>query len=125
MENELGNVGTLKISEEVIAKIAGAAVLETEGVASLSAKPQTEIKIKGLMNGRKTPVRGIKVEIIENRVIIDIAVIINFGEKIQEVSANIQDNVIKAVSTMAGLTVTCVNIVVNGINFDVNTPQDK
>jgi uncharacterized alkaline shock family protein YloU len=104
----------IKISEEVVAAIAGIAAAEDENVASMSAG-----FIDGIagMIGKKTPGRGIKVEMKEDQVNIDIAVIIQYGCKIHEVARSMQDRVRKAVEEMTGLKVTSINVNVLGVNL--------
>lgn len=104
----------IRISEEVVAAIAGIAASEDENVASMSAG-----FIDGIagMIGKKTPGRGIKVEMKEDQVNIDISVIIQYGCKIHEVARNMQARVRKAVEDMTGLKVTSVNVNVLGVNL--------
>lgn len=104
----------IRISEEVIATIAGIAASEDENIASMSAG-----FVDGIagMLGKKTPSRGIKVEMKEDQVNIDISVIIQYGCKIHEVARNMQGRVRKAVEDMTGLKVTNVNISVLGVNL--------
>jgi uncharacterized alkaline shock family protein YloU len=104
----------IRISEEVIATIAGIAASEDENVASMSAG-----FVDGIagMLGKKTPGRGIKVEMKEDQVNIDIAVIIQYGCKIHEVARNMQARVRKAVEEMTGLKVASVNVGVLGVNL--------
>ncbi|MGE5613368.1 MAG: Asp23/Gls24 family envelope stress response protein [Bacillota bacterium] len=104
----------IRISEEVVAAIAGIAASEDENVASMSTG-----FIDGIagMIGKKTPGRGIKVEMKEDQANIDIAVIIRYGCKIHEVARNMQARVRKAVEDMTGLKVVSVNVNVLGVNL--------
>jgi uncharacterized alkaline shock family protein YloU len=104
----------IRISEDVIATIAGIAASEDENIASMSAG-----FVDGIagMLGKKTPSRGIKVEMKEDQVNIDISVIIQYGCKIHEVARNMQGRVRKAVEDMTGLNVTNVNVSVLGVNL--------
>lgn len=104
----------IRISEEVIATIAGIAASEDENIASMSAG-----FVDGIagMLGKKSPGRGIKVELKEDQVNIDIAVIIQYGCIIHEVARNMQGRVRKAVEDMTGLNVANVNVSVLGVNL--------
>ena len=84
----------IKISEEVIATIAGIAASGNENVASMGGG-----FVEGIvgMLGKKAPSKGIKVEMKENQVNIDLAVIMQYGCKIHEVARDMQDRVRTAV----------------------------
>lgn len=105
----------VRISEEVIATIAGIAASENENVASMSGG-----FVGGIadMLGRKSPSKGIKVEIRENSVSIDMAVVMQYGCKIHEVAHDMQARVREAVESMTGMEVVSVNVNVLGVSLD-------
>ena len=90
MENN--NLGQVKISNEVIVTIAGLAALEVENVETI-----TTITDKLLKNN------GVKIQIDEEQIILDIYVNIEFGESIPDTAFKIQENVKNTVETMTGL----------------------
>ena len=104
MENN--NLGQVKISNEVIVTIAGLAALEVENVETI-----TTITDKLLKNN------GVKIQIDEEQIILDIYVNIEFGESIPDTAFKIQENVKNTVETMTGLEVSQVNIQVQEISF--------
>ena len=108
-DNTLGEV---KIADEVVAVIAGLATTETEGVASMAGDISGDI-ISRL--GMKRLVKGVKVEVIENHVIVDVAVNVFYDTNIPSVSQKIQDKVKLAIENMTGLEVIEVNVKVIGI----------
>jgi len=81
--------GTLKISEEVVAIIAGIAAMEVPGVAGMSGGIAGGI---AEMLGRKNLSKGVKVEVGDKEAAIDLYII---GCRIPEVSWNIQEKVKK------------------------------
>lgn len=103
----------IRISEEVIATIAGIAASEVENLASLSGG-----LVDGIagMLGRKNLGKGIKVEVKENYVAIEMSIVMRYGCKIHEVSKDIQSRVREAVESMTGMIVTTVNINVLGVS---------
>ena len=101
----------LKIANDVVASIAGVAVSEVEGVASM-AGGITEIF------GKKGLTRGIKVEVGEKETKIDVNIIVEYGVRIPDVAFEIQNRVKKSVETMTGLNVSSVNIHIQGINIE-------
>jgi uncharacterized alkaline shock family protein YloU len=108
----------IKISEDVIATIAGIAASENENLASMSGG-----FVDGIagMLGRKSPSKGVRVEIKDNTVIIDMSVVMQYGCKIHEVSRDMQNRVRQAVETMTGMVVTSVNINVLGVSLGKET----
>ena len=108
------NTNTVKIANDVVATIAGIAASEIEGVAGMSGN-----MVSGLsqMLGKKQLTKGVKVEITDNDVALDISIIIVYGRKIPEVAGNIQLAVSTAVGDMTGLNVTTVNVHVTGVQF--------
>ena len=124
MENNMNEImettGNVKISDEVVATITNIAVSEIKGVSGLGGTFTGDI---AQMLGKKSFSKGIKVDIKDNNVILDLNVIIEYGVKIPEVAWEIQEAVKKAVESMTGLDVEKVNIHVVGI--DVPKVEDK
>jgi len=106
--------GSVKITDEVVSIIAGLAATEVEGVADMSGGFAGGI---AEMLGRKNLSKGVKVQVGEKDVLVDIYLIVNSGVRIPEVAWKVQENVKKAIENMTGLTVTEVNIHVQGVNF--------
>ncbi len=108
------DTNTVKIANDVVATIAGIAASEIEGVAGMSGN-----MVSGLsqMLGKKQLTKGVKVEITDNDVALDISIIVEYGRKIPEVAGNIQLAVSSAVGDMTGLNVTTVNVHVTGVQF--------
>jgi hypothetical protein len=108
-DNTLGEV---KIADEVVAVIAGLATTETDGVASMAGDISGDIISRLSM---KKLVKGVKVEVIENHVIVDVAINVLYDTNIPSVSQKIQDKVKLAIENMTGLEVIEVNVKVIGI----------
>jgi uncharacterized alkaline shock family protein YloU len=105
----------LLISEEVIATIAEKVVLNVPGVFSLS----------GGLNvlGKKIGTQGIKVDISKKDVSLDIYIVVNYGVKIPDIAWEIQDKTKKELENMTGMTVTTINVHIQGINYE--TKKDE
>ncbi len=110
--DELGNI---HISEEVLAAIAAAATLEVEGVNALSANLGSDL---AELLGKKHLTKGIQVTLEEEKVKVELSVLMEYGHTIPEVGKAVQDNVKNAVESMTGLEVAAVNVAVAGITFD-------
>ena len=122
-ENEItssDNTG-IKISNDVVASIAGVAVSEVPGVYSMAGGLAGGIS--EVFSGKKNLSKGIKVEVGEKDTKIDVNIIVESGVRIPDVAFEIQGRVKKAVETMTGLRVSGVNIHVQGIK--TNTTENK
>lgn len=108
-------VDTVKIAPDVVATIAGVATTEINGVAGMCNTFAGGLAEK--LGAKKNPAKGIKVEIKEKSVLIDLYIIVEFGIRIPELAWEIQENVKNSVETMTGLTVEKVNVHIDGISF--------
>ena len=104
----------IKIADDVVAVIAGVAVSEVQGVYEMSGGFAGGIS--EVLSGKKNLAIGIKVEINEKTTKIDVNIIVEYGTRIPDVAFEIQNKVKKAVETMTGLTVSEVNVHVQGVN---------
>ncbi len=115
---EIKNVsgGQVQIADEVIAVIAGTATLEADGVVGLAGNFTDGLAAEIL--GKKNFAKGVRIEATDDQVVIEINMIVRFGCKVHEVSADVQRHVKNAVETMTGLTVSEVNLNVTGIQME-------
>ena len=103
----------IKIADDVIAVIAGAAASEVSGVASMSGGFAGEIS--EVFSGKKNFAKGIKVETGDKDTKIDVNIIVEYGVRIPDVAYEIQTRVKKAVEGMTGLKVSEVNVHIQGV----------
>lgn len=112
----------IKISEDVVAVIAGVAASEVPGVCSMSGGlGLTEVF------GKKNMAKGIKAEVNEKDTKIDVNIIVEYGVRIPDIAFEIQNRVKTAVESMTGLKVQEVNIHVQGVNVisKEKAPEEK
>lgn len=114
--------GTIKISEEVVKIIAGLAATEIEGVAGMSGGIAGGIAEK---LGRKNMTKGVKAEVGEKEAVIDLSIIVEYGARIQDIAHQIQNKVKNTVESMTGLTVSGVNVNVQGVSFGLDPKEDE
>ena len=114
-EIEENNEG-IKISNDVVAVIAGIAVSEVQGVAGMSGGFAGGIS--EVLSGKKNLSKGIKVEANEKEVKIDVNIIVEYGSRIPDVAFEIQNRVKKSVENMTGLKVEEVNVHVQGVKTE-------
>ncbi len=109
------SLGKVEIAPEVIEVIASIASSEVEGVASMRGNFASGVVEK---LGKKNHGKGVKVELTDDGIIVDVYVVMIFGVSIPKVAQNIQDNIRQALMTMTALEVDEVNIHVVGVQFD-------
>lgn len=105
MLKEESSVGSVRIADDVVAMIASIAALEVEGV-----------RIPGNHGNKVTKVpKGIKVEIRDGIVQVELTVAILFGYQIPEVSGQLQSKIKSAIENMTGLSCGNVNVRFSGV----------
>ena len=115
-EKTEGTNDGIKISNDVVAVIAGVAVSEVPGVASMSGGFAGGIS--EVLSGKKNLSKGIKVDAGEKEVKIDVNIIVEYGSRIPDVAFEIQNRVKKSVENMTGLKVSEVNVHVQGVRTE-------
>ncbi len=115
--------GITTIQDGVVAKIAGIAAQEVEGIrmgggASQAAGGLIE-SITGGSTGGQT--RGVSVEVGEEEAAVDLTMTSEYGKSIPQLSEAVRRNVINRIENLVGLRVTEVNITVSNIFF----PQEE
>lgn len=114
---ENGRIGEIKIADEVVTIIAGLAATEVEGVASMAGNITNELVGK---LGMKNLSKGVKIDVLEGCVSVDLAIVLEYGYSVPKVSGQVQERVKNAIETMTGLEVSEVNIRVAGVNLESN-----
>lgn len=109
--------GEVKVSEEVVAIIAGLAATEVEGVSSMAGNITNEIVSK---LGMKNLSKGIFIEVLDEEIKVDVALNIAYGYAIPEISAKVQEKVKSSIENMTGLTVAIVNVRVASVDMTNN-----
>jgi len=113
--------GIIRISDDVVATVAGLAALDTPGIAAMSGGI-SEGWAKRLTG--KNAQRGVAVEVGEREAAIDLRVIVHYGVAIHDVCWQLQERVREAVQTMTGLTVVEVNVKVEGVQLPDEEPEE-
>lgn len=113
-EITISNSDGLKISNDAVATYAGIAISEVQGVYGMSGG---FAGITEAISGKKNFAKGIKVDIEEKNVKIDVSIIVEYGARIPDVAFEIQTMVKKSVEAMTGLKVLEINVHVNGVHM--------
>ena len=112
---EKDQIGEVQIADEVVAIIAGLAATEVEGVDSLAGNMSNELIGK---LGMKNLSKGVKVDITEAHVSVNVSMNLKYGYSIPSVCEKVQERVKTAIENMTGLTVLDVNIKIAGVNVE-------
>ena len=112
---ENDRIGEVRIADEVVAIIAGLAATEISGVDSMAGNITNELVGK---LGMKNLSKGVKVDVTEEHVSVDLSLNIRYGYNIPAVSEQVQEKVSTAIENMTGLTVLDVNVKIAGVNMD-------
>ncbi len=99
--------GTVKIANDVVAMIAGLAATEVDGVSAMVGNITNELMGKV---GMKKQTKGVKIDILDSTVSVDLAVTLEYGFNIPTTCNKVQEKVKNAIETMTGFKVSDVNI---------------
>jgi uncharacterized alkaline shock family protein YloU len=115
MNQENGRYGKVEIAPEVIEVIAGMAAAEVEGVAQMRGNFTAGVAERlGIKNHGK----GVKVDLSESGIIVDVYCVMKFGVFLPSVGQKIQDNIRETLLNMTALEAEEVNIHIVGIQFE-------
>lgn len=116
--------GSVKISNDVVAIIAGVAATEVKGIIGMSGGFSGGISD---LLGMKNLSKGVKVQVENNEAVIDLFVLVEYGSNITKVGKLVQENVKSSVENMTGLKIVTVNVHIQGVSMpkDSKTETDK
>ena len=115
ISHDNGNIGEVRIADEVIAGIAALAATEIKGVSSMSGNITKDL-ISKLGMGKVS--NGVTLQIEENNVRVDLALYMEYGYSVPKVCRKVQEKVKASVENMTGMNVTEVNVRIAGVNID-------
>ena len=110
-------LGTVQISDEVVAVIAGLAATEVEGVSAMAGNVTNELMSRV---GVKNLAKGVRVEILGQRVKVSLSLMMHYGYNIPTTCGKVQEKVKSTIENMTGLDVTDVNVRIAGVDMNKN-----
>lgn len=113
-DNPSTDGGVITYANEVIAIIAGVAANEIKGLAGMV----TTGGLGEIIGKNRNITRGVKVEVGTEETSVDLYVMIEYGQPIQKVAKEVQENVRKNIEAMTGLHVVRVDVHVQGVSFE-------
>jgi uncharacterized alkaline shock family protein YloU len=108
---ENSDIGSVKIANDVIGMIAALAAMEIDGVSGMPGNITSE----SLQKSGKKLTKGVRVQLSGKNVVVDLALLMEYGFNIPATSQKVQTRVKSTVENMTGLNVTDVNVHISGI----------
>ncbi len=121
MNQENNGLGKVEIAPEVIEVIAGIAASEVDGVSQMRGNFASGV-VERL--GKKNHGKGVKVELSDDGIKVDVYCVLRFGLSIPAVAQEIQDNIRQALLNMTALEPVEVNIHIVGIQFETQKQEN-
>lgn len=113
-ELKINDGGSITYANEVIAIISGIAANEIEGIAGMV----TSGGFGDIIGKNRNITRGVKVEVGTEEVSVDLYTLVEYGQPIQRVATQAQENVRKSIEAMTGLKVVRVDVHIQGVSFE-------
>lgn len=110
--NDNSDLGEVHISDDVLAVISAMAAMEVEGVVAMAGNITGEIVAK---LGMKKLSKGVRVDVDENTVMIDLSIVLKMNENLIRISKKVQDKVKTTVENMTGMEVVNVNVNISNV----------
>lgn len=111
LENHLG---VIDISHEYFVNLVGSATVSCFGVAAMS-NADAKQGIIARITGKENPDKGIRVRVRNQKLIIDLHIIVTYGTNISAIVKSIMHKVEFTVQEKTGFTVARVNVFVDGM----------
>lgn len=105
--------GNLIIDMDVVAQYAGSVAVECFGIVGMAAVSMTDGIVKMLKKESLT--RGIEVQMVDDKLVLDFHVIVSYGVNISAVASNLVNNVKYKVEEYTGFEIDKINIYVEGV----------
>lgn len=114
MKGQLDNeMGKIMVDEDVLAKYAGSAAVECFGVVGMASVSMKDGIVQLLK--RDNIRHGVNVKIQENKLYIEMHIIVAYGVSIMTVAQNLVDNVKYKVEEFTGMEVGKIIVCVEGV----------
>ena len=107
IEHDNSDLGEVQISNDVLAVISAMAAMEVDGVVAMAGNITAELVSK---LGMKKLSKGVRVDVVDNTVMVDLSIILRINENIVTISKKVQDKVKTTVENLTGMEVAIVNV---------------
>ena len=117
IEHDNSDLGEVQISNDVLAVISAMAAMEVDGVVAMAGNITAELVSK---LGMKKLSKGVRVDVVDNTVMVDLSIILRINENIVTISKKVQDKVKTTVENMTGMEVANVNVNIASVATNLN-----
>ena len=107
------SLGEIFIENNVIARCAGLSAVECFGVVGMASISMKDGLVKLLRRDNLT--HGVGVTLNDNKITIDLHIIVSYGVSISAVAENLISNVKYKIEEFAGIEVAKINVFVEGV----------
>ena len=83
----------------------------------MTAREMLMKELSRMVMAKKNLAKGVRVQMEDEKVTVDLSILMSYGHTIPEVGRAVQDGVKNAVESMTGLEIAAVNVNVGGITF--------
>lgn len=108
-------MGEILIDHDVLAKYAGSAAVECFGVVGMASVNMKDGLVKLLK--RESISHGVNVVVEENKIRIDLHIVVAYGVSISAVADNLISNVVYKVEEFTGIEVEKITVYVEGVRI--------
>lgn len=115
------DLGNIQVAPEVLEIIASIAASDIEGVASMRGNFTSGVAER---LGKKVHGKGVKTELADDGLMIDIYCVVNYGASIPQTALKIQEQVRQTLMNMTSLHTQEVNVHITGVQFETQHPAE-
>ena len=112
--------GATTVADGVVAKIAGIAIQEIDGVYALGGGAARALGNLREKVGQKDLTQGVSVEVGQTQVAVDVTLVVEYPHPLQQVADDAREAVYRAIEDLVGMEVTEVNVTIT----DIHVPSD-
>ena len=107
-------IGEINIAPDIIATLAGITTMKIAGITGMAGIPSASLST---IIGKREINKGVKVDIKDKTVSLEISVVIDIDTVLIEVARNVQREVKKVIETKTGMTVNKVDVNIREVSY--------
>ena len=115
------DLGAVRINNDAVATIASVAAMEVKGVHGMGGGLRRTMYE---LFSRRVSSKGVKIEMGDAESKLTVSIIVEYGVDIPRIADEVQENVKRAVEKMAGLALSEVDVIVEGV-FAISMVEKK
>ncbi|MCX7667449.1 MAG: Asp23/Gls24 family envelope stress response protein [Atribacterota bacterium] len=108
------SLGEITIAPDIIATLTAITTMKTPGVTGMAGMPAASLST---LIGKRELNKGVKVEVKEKNVSLEIAIVADIDSTLIEVARNVQKEVKKVIESKTGMTVNKVDIIIREVSY--------